>query len=71
LDRFSASLTSLHIAGTAVDMNIDSQGTIQIKNKAGQLESIGATHAGAINTHLHAVGPSRGVRKLASNPLHC
>jgi peptidoglycan hydrolase-like protein with peptidoglycan-binding domain len=66
---YQPSLTSLHIAGRAIDMNIDWSGTLSIKDASGKAVSLGAPSNGS-NTALHAVGVTYGVRKLLSDPPH-
>jgi hypothetical protein len=66
---FEPSLTSLHITGQAVDMDISWSGTLAIRAKAGQIFRIDTPRDGS-NTVLHTVGTSYGVRKLLSDPPH-
>lgn len=67
---YEPSLTSNHIAGTAVDMTIGWNGTLRIRDKAGKTVEIGAPRTGDANKDLHKVGASYGVRKLLSDPPH-
>src|SRR4051812_44451211 len=67
---FRPALSSLHIFGRAIDMDISWTGTIHVKNKSDQNITIGAPHNGASNPALHAVGASYGVRKLLSDKPH-
>jgi len=68
--KFQPSLTSLHLSGLAIDMDIDWSATLKIKNKNGQTVEIAGPGTGATNTILHSVGASYGVRKLLSDPPH-
>jgi hypothetical protein len=67
---FEPSLTSLHIAGRAIDMTISWSGTIRLRDKAGKLRALGAPRSGDANPDLHAVGASYGLVKLLSDPPH-
>lgn len=66
---FQPSLTSLHISGLAVDMDISWSGVLSIRAKGGQVFRIDAPHGGS-NPVLHSVGASYGVFKLISDPPH-
>jgi len=66
---FRPSLTSRHIEGLAIDMNISWSGTLAIKNKDGTAVSIEAPRDGS-NTTLHKVGKSYGVIKLLTDAPH-
>ncbi len=61
---FKPSLTSNHIAGTAIDMTITYSGAINVTDGAGKVVRVGSAAA------LHQLGASYGVRKLASDPPH-
>jgi peptidoglycan hydrolase-like protein with peptidoglycan-binding domain len=61
---FKPSLTSNHIAGTAIDMTIRYSGTITLTDAAGKKVEVASAAA------LNRVGASYGVRKLASDPPH-
>ena len=63
-------LTSNHIAGTAIDMNITWTGTIKIKKKDGTAQSVTFMADPNANTVLHSVGGSYGVRKLTTDAPH-
>jgi hypothetical protein len=65
-----AALTSRHIEGRAIDMNITWSGTLRIQNKKGDPIDCTLPHNGAQNTRLHQVGASYGVHKLLSDPPH-
>lgn len=67
---FQPSLTSLHIAGKAIDMTIGWTGILKIKDANGVEHAIGAPRNGNDNPRLHAVGASYGVKKLLSDPPH-
>ena len=67
---FQPSLTSLHIAGNAIDMNISWSGTMKIVDGKGVTREIGAPASGAKNAALHKIGASYGVHKLLSDAPH-
>ena len=67
---FIAALTSRHIEGHAVDMNIGWSGTLSIKDASGATHALGAPRNGKDNGGLHAVGTSYGVHKLSTDPPH-
>ena len=67
---FAPALNSLHIQGSAIDMEISWDGTLQIKDGTGATRSIGAPRSGRTNTALHQVGRTYGVIKLLSDPPH-
>lgn len=64
------SLTSRHIEGKAVDMDITWAGTIKIKNKSGKLVPVAFKADGNANAALHAVGATYGVIKLTTDEPH-
>jgi Putative peptidoglycan binding domain len=68
--RFKPSLTSRHIEGKAIDMDISWKGTLEIAGKDGKKVSIGSPNNGADNDDLHKLGADYGVIKLASDPPH-
>ena len=63
-------LTSNHIAGAAIDMDIFWTGTIKLKDERGVEVSIPFISDVNANTALHAVGASYGVRKLVTDAPH-
>jgi len=63
-------LSSNHIVGTAIDMNITWSGTIKVKNKQGTEVAIAFMPDVNANTTLHAIGESYGVKKLATDAPH-
>ncbi len=67
---YIASLTSLHIKGLAIDMDISWSGTLEIENARGKKIEIGSPRDGARNDDLHDVGATYGVIKLLSDPPH-
>lgn len=67
---YQPSLTSLHIRGLAIDMNISWAGTMKIAGSDGVEVEIGTPLSGASNTDLHAVGKGYGVIKLLSDKPH-
>ncbi len=66
---YEPSLTSRHISGNAIDMNIGWSGTIKVRNAAGQLIFL-TTPANGNNTSLHKIGVGYGVYKLVSDAPH-
>ena len=67
---FQPSLSSLHIRGLAVDMNISWTGTLSIVDGKGVTREITTPLSGASNTDLHKVGATYGVIKLLSDKPH-
>lgn len=67
---FQPSLTSLHISGQAIDMDVSWTGKLKIAGSDGVAVEIGTPRSGASNTDLHAVGKSYGVFKLLSDKPH-
>jgi hypothetical protein len=66
-----ASLTSNHIKGKAIDMNIDWKGTLVITKPAPLLVRIESQPRTGQNRELHRIGGETfGVRKLISDPPH-
>ena len=63
-------LSSNHIAGRAIDMDITWNGTIRVAKKEGALAAIEHMHNVNSNLALHAVGASYGVLKLRSDAPH-
>jgi hypothetical protein len=63
-------LTSNHIEGKAVDMNITWNGTIKVKDKTGADISITFMADANANTKLHTVGQTYGVKKLTTDTPH-
>ncbi|UYY57226.1 hypothetical protein [Sphingomonas sp. S2-65] len=68
--RFKPSITSNHIAGTAIDMTITWDQPIQVLDAAGRAQRIDQPRSGNDNTDLHDVGATYGLHKLATNPPH-
>ncbi len=68
---FKPALTSRHIEGKAIDMDIAWHGSELVipSGKNGVIFRIGEPRTGA-NTALHAIGASYGVYKLVSDPPH-
>ena len=64
------SLTSLHIFGKAIDMDIGWDGTLAIKQKTGTKKTIASLPRSGLNHDLWAVGTGYGVLKLPSDPPH-
>ena len=67
-----ASLSSNHIRGTAIDMNISWDGTLVLSRPAPLLTRIESTpRTGKGNRELHELGGTTfGVKKLRSDPPH-
>ena len=63
-------LTSRHIEGKAIDMQITWTGTIKINNKNGTQESVTFMPNVNLNTKLHSVGASYSVKKLTTDAPH-
>jgi hypothetical protein len=63
-------LTSRHIEGKAIDMQITWTGTIKVKKKDGVQESITFMPNVNQNSKLHIVGQSYSVRKLTTDAPH-
>jgi hypothetical protein len=64
------SLTSKHIRGEAIDMDIDWSGTLRVKRKNGTIAEVPFDDDVNANTLLHKVGESYGVKKLKSDAPH-
>lgn len=64
------SLTSNHIAGKGIDMTIKWTGTIKVKKKDNTEVSVSYSPNVNINTVLHTIGESYGVRKLKTDAPH-
>ena len=64
------SLTSLHIFGKAIDMSVEWDGALKIKQKNGSKKTIGSLPRTGLNHELWAVGATYGVLKLASDAPH-
>jgi hypothetical protein len=66
-----ASLTSNHITGKAIDMNISGKGTLEMTRPAPLLTRISSSPRSGQNRELHEIGATVfGVRKLRSDPPH-
>lgn len=68
--RNAPSLTSLHIFGRAIDMDITWEGTIQVRQSDGQAATIAFMQDQNQNVALHRVGESYGVLKLTTDEPH-
>jgi hypothetical protein len=64
------SLTSNHIAGKAIDMEITWKGTLHIPRQDGKVVSVPYTSNPNLNTALIGVGESYGVRKHRHDAPH-
>jgi hypothetical protein len=63
-------LTSNHITGKAIDMNITWTGNLKVKKKDGTVVEVAFMSNPNLNTKLHAVGASYGVKKHTSDKPH-
>jgi hypothetical protein len=63
-------LTSNHIQGLAIDMDITWAGTITVKNSDKQDVKVSFMADVNANLALHTVGESYGVKKLATDAPH-
>jgi len=68
--EFRPSLTSLHIFGKAIDMSIEWNGALAIKQKNGTRKRIRSLPRTGLNHDLWAVGATYGVLKLPSDAPH-
>jgi hypothetical protein len=64
------SLTSNHIAGRAIDMEINWTGDLKVKKKDGTIASVPFMSNPNVNSKLHAVAESYGVKKLKTDAPH-
>ena len=64
------SLTSNHIAGKAIDMDITWSGTLKVKKKDGTEVEVAYMSNPNANMKLHEVGASYGVKKLTNDKPH-
>jgi hypothetical protein len=66
------SLTSLHIKGLAVDMDISWAGSLKIADKSGTMHTISSAPLDGTNLRLANIGRSYGVIKAAfgTDPPH-
>lgn len=67
---YPPALSSNHIAGRAIDMDIRWSGTIRIAKKEGAVAAVAYMPNVNSNLDLHAVGASYGVLKLRSDAPH-
>jgi hypothetical protein len=63
-------LSSVHIRGEAIDMDIKWTGAIQVKNKDGTTATVQFNANPNLNTKLHAVGATYGVKRLVTDKPH-
>ncbi len=68
--KYQPSLTSLHIAGKAIDWTLSWSGELTIKNAKGEDVVIKSSPKDGANTELHSVGKSYGVIKLLKDKPH-
>jgi hypothetical protein len=64
------SLASLHIFGKAIDMSVEWDGELTIKQKNGASKAINSLPRSGLNHDLWAVGETYGVLKLPSDAPH-
>lgn len=67
---FAPSMTSNHITGKAIDMEITWKGKIKVKKKDGTEVSVDFKSDVKLNTILHSIGASYGVKKLVKDAPH-
>jgi hypothetical protein len=70
LSTVAPALSSNHIVGKAIDMDITWAGDLKVKKKDGTMVSIQYMSNPNLNTKLHAVGESYGVTKLKTDAPH-
>jgi hypothetical protein len=63
-------IASNHIAGKAIDMDITWEGDLKVKKKDGSEVSVAYMEDPNLNTKLHAVGESYGVKKHKRDAPH-
>ena len=64
------SLASNHIAGKAIDMDITWTGDLKVKKKDGTIVRVPFMANPNLNTKLHVVGESYGVKKPRTDAPH-
>ncbi|NOY71814.1 MAG: hypothetical protein GXP14_05465 [Gammaproteobacteria bacterium] len=67
---FAPSMTSNHISGKAIDMEITWKGKIKVKKKDGTEVFVDFKSNVKLNTILHSIGASYGVKKLVKDAPH-
>ena len=67
---YQPSLNSRHIAGLAIDMQIQWAGAVSVRDAQGTAVALGLPCEGATNTNLHKVGASYGVIKNVADRPH-
>lgn len=67
---FPPSMTSNHIKGKAIDMDITWEGSITVKKKDGTDVPVDFNSDVGLNTTLHSIGESYGVKKLVKDAPH-
>ena len=68
--NITPSLTSNHIAGKAIDMDITWDGTLKVKNKDGTVANVPFMSQVNHNKKLHAVGATYDVKKHKTDAPH-
>ena len=64
------SLSSNHIVGKAIDMDVTWSGTLDVKKKDGTVVEVPYVDDPNTNVKLHQVGASYGVKKLTNDKPH-
>lgn len=64
------SLSSLHILGQAIDMNVSWSGALAVRRKNGSVKTIASLPRSGLNHDLWDVGATYGVHKLATDKPH-
>lgn len=64
------SLTSNHVTGTAIDMEIDWTRPLHVRDAKGNAKLLDRPRSAATNEVLHDIGRSYGVRKLQADTPH-
>lgn len=67
---FQPSLTSLHIAGKAIDMTISWSGSLSVAENSGKVRTIASTPRSGMNLDLRKVGRTYGVLKHPTDRPH-
>jgi hypothetical protein len=67
---FQPSLTSLHVAGKAIDMTISWSGSLSVAEKSGKVRVIASTPRSGMNLDFRKVGKTYGVLKHPTDRPH-
>lgn len=68
--KVAPALSSNHISGKAIDMDITWEGDLKVKKKDGKTVTVPFISDPNVNTKLHAVGASYGVKKHKTDAPH-